>query len=123
MVQRMVEARAYKSIRWFSSRQGALSCGTHPEEIYPLAMKLMHWGVATGVLGCFGTAQAAMHTTKDYQPLSLTKGELMKLHKSFGLLVGAAITPRILLRLSLTIPPELPGHTIELIAAKLGMLH
>lgn len=121
MMQRIVEARAFKSIRLFSSRKETLSRGADSKETYPFAMKLMHWGVATGVLGCFGTAQAAMRTTKEYQPVSMTKGELMKLHKSFGLLVAAAITPRILLRISSTVPPELPGHTLELIAAKLGM--
>jgi len=64
-------------------------------------MKLMHWGTGLGVLGCFGTVQAAMYTTKDKEIIpGYGKGDLMNLHKSFGLLVAASVLPRILLRLT-----------------------
>lgn len=121
MVQCILEPQASKPLRFLGFPKKSLSTlPAEPNEVYPLSMKFMHWGVATGVLGCFGTVQAAQRTTKEQQPTGMSKGELMNLHKSFGLLVGAAMVPRVLLRLGSTIPPELPGHTVELIAAKIG---
>jgi len=91
------------------------------EPAYTLSMKLMHWGSGIGILGCFGTVQAAMYTTKEKQIIpGYTKGKLMNLHKSFGLLVAASVVPRLFLRLSSKLPAPLPGSFLEILLAKLG---
>jgi len=78
----------------------------------------MHWGVGVGILGCFGTVQAAMYTTKDYKPIpGYVKGDLMNLHKSFGLLIGAAVVPRLAVRALSTAPAHLPGPYLLNLAA------
>ena len=62
-----------------------------------------------------------MYTTKEKQIIpGYGKGDLMGLHKSFGLLVAGAVVPRILLRLASPVPAELPGHLIEIVAARAG---
>lgn len=61
-----------------------------------------------------------MYTKKDYKPVGMSKGELMNLHKSFGLLVAGGIAPRILLRLTSRVPGDLPGNAVEHLAGKVA---
>ncbi|KAJ1448040.1 cytochrome b/b6/petB-domain-containing protein [Pelagophyceae sp. CCMP2097] len=87
-------------------------------EVFSVSVKAMHWGVGVGILGCFGTVQAAMYTTKDYKPIpGYVKGDLMNLHKSFGLLIGAAVVPRLAVRALSTAPAHLPGPYLLNLAA------
>lgn len=61
-----------------------------------------------------------MYAKKDYKPVGMSKGELMNLHKSFGLLVAGGIAPRILLRLTSRVPGDLPGNAVEHLAGKVA---
>ncbi|KAJ1455862.1 hypothetical protein M885DRAFT_564602 [Pelagophyceae sp. CCMP2097] len=72
-----------------------------PPDSFSVSVKALHWIIGAGVLGCFGAVQAAMYTTKKYQPIpGWKKSDLMDLHKSLGLLVGACVLPRIAVRMA-----------------------
>eukprot|EP00629_Pelagomonadales_sp_RCC1024_P013055 CAMPEP_0119283332 /NCGR_PEP_ID=MMETSP1329-20130426/28316_1 /TAXON_ID=114041 /ORGANISM="Genus nov. species nov., Strain RCC1024" /LENGTH=199 /DNA_ID=CAMNT_0007284003 /DNA_START=69 /DNA_END=665 /DNA_ORIENTATION=+ len=82
------------------------------EEEYAKSLKIVHWIMAGGTIGCIASVQAAMSTTKDSKPFfGQSKGELMGLHKSFGLTVAVLALPRVALRLTTKIPAHLPGLT------------
>lgn len=80
------------------------------EEKYAMSMRWLHWAMAAGTLGCFGTVQYAMSLPKTE---GKKKGDVMSAHKSFGLLMGILIPARIGARLASTIPKHLPGPTIQ----------
>jgi cytochrome b561 len=61
------------------------------------------------VAGCVGCVLAAQNTKGE------RKGDLMFLHKSFGLLSLGLLGPRILTRLLSATPGPLPGIEIHLI--------
>ena len=99
--------RAFRST--FSSAAGARGS----LEAYALPVKIMHWGVGGGVLGCVGFVTAAQQCAKG----NPRKGELMFLHKSCGLLVAVLMPARIAVRLATTAPPLPAGTALEHIAA------
>jgi len=82
------------------------------EERYGAAVRYLHWIMAAGLLTCVGTVLAAQRVK------GKTKGDLMYIHKSMGLLMGAAIIPRIAIRLASKTPAAVPGAVWEKMAAK-----
>jgi cytochrome b561 len=82
------------------------------EEKYAAPLRYLHWIMAAGIGGCILTVKMAQDAKGD------RKGELMGIHKSFGLLMAAAIVPRVLIRLTSTIPKAVPGPTLEVLAGK-----
>ena len=57
------------------------STATSPAEVetYSTSAKLMHWGMASGILSCFALVQA-----KNYTDDKKMKGRYMFWHKSMG---------------------------------------
>lgn len=89
------------------------------EEQYAYSLRLLHWAGAAGVIGCIATVKMAQEA-KGKQ-----KGQLMNVHKSFGLLMMAAIIPRVAIRLATIAPKALPGPMWEVMAGKIthGVLY
>lgn len=71
--------------------------------------------MAGGVLACTGLVQYKQ-STKDKK----LQGDLMFWHKSFGLLVGIMLVPRIATRLMSKVPPPPSGSALEHAGAKLS---
>lgn len=79
---------------------------------YSKAVRVIHWSMAGGIIGCFGLVTAAQQTEDKKR-----KGQLMRLHKSFGLLMLGALGARIGARLLSRAPPPLPAHKAQHFAA------
>lgn len=115
---------AAKAMRSRVSRGPAVSAGKRSssdasipptlEERYPAAMRAMHWGMAAGILGCFATVKSAQYSTGE------RKGQLMRIHKSFGLLMMGAIVPRVLIRLASRVPAHVPRPKLEVLAGNVS---
>jgi cytochrome b561 len=71
---------------------------------YAKPLRLLHWGMAAGFIGCVGFAKAAQNT-KDMA----LKGNFMFYHKSCGLLMLGLLGPRLAYRLTRAVPKPLPG--------------
>lgn len=84
------------------------------EQRYPVAMRAMHWGMAAGILGCFATVKSAQYSTGE------RKGQLMRIHKSFGLLMAGTIVPRLLIRFASRVPEHVPGPKLERLAGNMS---
>jgi cytochrome b561 len=89
------------------------------EEQYAYGLRLLHWAGAVGIIGCIGTVKMAQEAKGEQ------KGQLMTVHKSFGLLMAGAIIPRVAIRLATAVPRHLPGPVWEVMAGKLthGVLY
>mmetsp|Transcript_6218 Transcript_6218/g.9004 ORF Transcript_6218/g.9004 Transcript_6218/m.9004 type:complete len:217 (+) Transcript_6218:63-713(+) len=83
------------------------------EERYAKSLSIMHWAIAGGFVACIATVQATQQT-EDKE----LKGKLMRVHKSFGVLMAGLAVPRIALRLTTKIPAALPGPAWEHFASK-----
>ena len=90
-------------------------------EAYPAGMKALHWGMATGILGCVISVKAAQYHGKEEfkkdPEHQKNIGYWMKMHKSFGLTMAALILPRIFLRRASRLPAALPGPGWQTAAA------
>lgn len=91
----------------------AVKAASEPER-YSKSMRYLHWIIAGGFLGSYGTIHLA------YRTQGQTKDTLYKLHNTFGVLLGAAVVPRLFLRLVTKLPLHLPGFWIEHQVAHLG---
>jgi 1,2-dihydroxy-3-keto-5-methylthiopentene dioxygenase len=60
---------------------------------YTKAASYMHWVVAFPLIGCVASVLQAQQAPKEQ------KGELMRRHKSLGLLTGMLVAPRVAYRL------------------------
>lgn len=87
---------------------------TPVEEKYSTAMQAMHWTMAGSILATLGLVNVAQFY-KGKQ-----KMELMHYHKSFGLLSGALIVPRIFMAMATKMPPPVAGPAWEKLLAKVG---
>lgn len=95
---------------------------------YGAALSWLHWGVGIPIVACVGcvmSAQQAARNGKSPDPknpakmiddaskkecLGLGIGDWMFYHKSFGLLAGIFVAPRLAVRLSKQLSGSLPGH-------------
>jgi len=82
---------------------------------YSGSMRLMHWGMAGGVLSCIGLVQLNQRTTD-----KSLKGTAMFWHKSIGLALGIAFIPRIAIRMASKVPALPKGNPIEHLAANVS---
>lgn len=73
---------------------------------YSRATSSLHWLSAASLLGAVGTVLKAQQTT-DKQ----TKGDLMNAHKSFGLLTGVLLVPRVAAAVLTRRPGPLAGSS------------
>lgn len=92
-----------------------MSVGTAEAEVmqpYSGAVQALHWAMGGGILACFGTVQLAQRSK------GKEKGMYMMYHKSFALLVAAALPVRLGLRLASKMPKAVPGNTLEVMAGK-----
>eukprot|EP00005_Dracoamoeba_jomungandri_P003019 CAMPEP_0174261048 /NCGR_PEP_ID=MMETSP0439-20130205/11201_1 /TAXON_ID=0 /ORGANISM="Stereomyxa ramosa, Strain Chinc5" /LENGTH=203 /DNA_ID=CAMNT_0015345459 /DNA_START=37 /DNA_END=648 /DNA_ORIENTATION=+ len=96
-----------KNVSAYVSKRLMCTSTAKPVDLYPKSIRVLHWAMGTGIIGAIGFVQAAMYT-EDKE----LKGKLMHLHKSFGLLVGAAVIPRVGIRLMSTSIPKLPTGTL-----------
>jgi cytochrome b561 len=76
-------------------------------------MSWFHWGMAAGILSCFGLIQWKQRTQdKDLQ------ANLMFYHKSIGLLLLGAAVPRLLVRAVSKVPAAPAGPWLEKMAGR-----
>ena len=94
--------------RRFASSASSAEAAAGQVTAYPGSMKLFHWTMGAGALGCMGLVKLAQNTDDKKEKISL-----MRLHKSIGLLMMGAIVPRIGLRLVSKVPLLPPGNFFE----------
>lgn len=85
------------------------------EAQYSRGLQVMHWTMAGSILACFYHVQMAMYE-KSKPKEQRTKGAIgkhMRNHKSWGLLAGGLLLPRLALRVATKAPPHLPGNILE----------
>jgi len=114
-----IQDKAIKSLQNIYSRK--FSSSHDGPSSYSLGQKTMHWIQAFGFCGITTTGYIASgidpkKATEDQKKL---KGNLMHYHKSFALLMFAAIFPRIYFRLKRAVPAHLPATSIEILAGSL----
>jgi isopentenyl diphosphate isomerase/L-lactate dehydrogenase-like FMN-dependent dehydrogenase/cytochrome b561 len=89
-----------------------LSTSAEAPVAYSRQIQWLHWGMGGGTIACLALTWAA----KDAKPEM--KAFLMKWHSQIGLLVLAAIVPRVAIRLTSKQPAHLPGPIIEVMASR-----
>ena len=108
--------------RFLSSASG----GGGGEERYARPLRYLHWIGSAGITFCVVSALAAQSIPTDKEDpaydedKAALRGRIMRLHESFGVLMLAAMVPRVAVRLASRIPAPLPGTAIEHIGAKLS---
>lgn len=105
-----------------SGKKFSSSEGSPQPEIYAKGLRLMHLIGAIGITGCTisGYIASRIDPKKATPKQKELKGTLMFLHKSFGLLMFAAIVPRIYSRVAHAVP-ALTSHTaVETVLAKVS---
>lgn len=106
-------ARVFASHRLLPAIRRASTAGPL-EEHYSTPIRVLHWGMAAGTIGCFATVKLAQYSEGD------RKGELMRIHKSFGLLMLAAVVPRVAIRIASKVPKPVPGPAWEAFMGELS---
>eukprot|EP01091_Cochliopodium_minus_P002999 TRINITY_DN12836_c0_g1_i1.p1 TRINITY_DN12836_c0_g1~~TRINITY_DN12836_c0_g1_i1.p1 ORF type:complete len:238 (-),score=51.45 TRINITY_DN12836_c0_g1_i1:9-722(-) len=95
-------------------------------DTYAKPLQYLHWFGAAGITFCTVTAFIAGGITKDKDDPNFTeenlklRNSLMHNHESVGILMLAAMIPRLGARLLTKIPPNLPGNALEHFASKLS---
>lgn len=101
-------------LRSFSTRYASTkllsrlsSTASSNQDAYAFPVQILHWTMGGCIIGCVATFQAAQNTKGE------TKGQMMFLHKSCGLLALGLLGPRIFFRLASKTPPPLQGAAWE----------
>lgn len=102
----------------------AVEAEAAPAVGYSKALGFFHWGIAGAVIGCVGSVMIAQEAKKqpDNKMFGKGIGDWMFYHKSFGLLTGILVAPRVAIRLAQKSPPAMPGIVaapVEHLLAKL----
>jgi cytochrome b561 len=107
----MAKARAIRTkVSGFASAAGE---GNLPE-VYNGAMQVFHWTVGGSIVACIGLVQVAQY----YK--GKTKMQMMYYHKSFGLLAGMLVVPRLAVRATSMVPVHPPGPKWEILAGTIS---
>eukprot|EP01128_Nolandella_sp_AFSM9_P010247 TRINITY_DN704_c1_g1_i2.p1 TRINITY_DN704_c1_g1~~TRINITY_DN704_c1_g1_i2.p1 ORF type:complete len:296 (+),score=92.07 TRINITY_DN704_c1_g1_i2:113-889(+) len=86
------------------------------DETYdPVVRRYLHWFMAIGIIGCIIFVKLAQSSKKNED-----KGYYMKYHKTFGLIMAAAIVPRVGYAIFSRAPTMLPAPSIQQTAAKVS---
>ena len=81
-------------------------------ESYSAGVQFFHWTVGGAILASVGLVQVAQYKK------GKEKMDIMFYHKSFGLLAGALIAPRLLMRFVSKTPAHVPGPAVEQLSAQ-----
>jgi cytochrome b561 len=118
----MMKLRAFQKLSNFisSKRRFSSSNSDNTVTLYSKGLRWFHLIQAFGFIGCtvsgyFATKIDWKTATKEQQQ---TKSTLMNLHKSFGVIMLGALTPRLYFRFASKVPAHLPGFFLEKLAAK-----
>eukprot|EP00041_Stephanoeca_diplocostata_P009792 m.152929 g.152929 ORF g.152929 m.152929 type:complete len:283 (-) comp17900_c0_seq1:403-1251(-) len=72
---------------------------------YSQTLRIFHWAMAAGVIGCFVTVQLAQNAK------GKEKGRIMRIHKSIGVLLLGGIVGRVIAKVASKSPPMLAGNS------------
>lgn len=111
-----LQTRGIHSSPLAKAAAGAAEGAVAAPERYAKSLRVMHWVIAMGFVGSAGTIHMSYRTQGE------TKDFYMKLHNTFGVIMTAAVLPRVFLRLSTKVPGHLPGNALEHLGATLGHL-
>ena len=68
-------------------------------ESYNAGMQFFHWGMGGAILACLGLVQYKQSLPANTDEEKAVVGKLMMYHKSFGLVVGGLLMPRLLTKM------------------------